>query len=77
MCLALHHTTRHGCIQQTADSEACFNTVARPPQSVPQTGLLEAIEEWSGQQRAGGGLEGEGTQSPALPQKSIYILPEI
>ena len=78
MCLASHHTTRCGYIQQTAHSEARFNTAARPPQSVPQTGLLEAIEEWSGQQRAWGeGWRERGNQSPALPQKSIYIFPAI
>ena len=51
----------------TAHSEARFNTVERPPQSVPQTGRLEAIEEWSGQQRAGEGLEGEGQPVPCHP----------
>ena len=49
MCLASHHTTRCGCIRHTAHlEERWFNTAARPPQSVPQTGMLEAIEEWSG-----------------------------
>ena len=48
MCLASHHTTRCGCIQHTAHLEERFNTAARPHQSVPQTGTLEAIEEWSG-----------------------------
>ena len=32
-------TTRCSFIQQTAHSETMFNTAARPPQSVPQTGL--------------------------------------
>ena len=63
--------------RQTAHLEERFNTAARPYQSVPQTGTLEAIEEWSGQQRAGGGLEGEGQPVPALPQKPIYIFPAI
>ena len=67
MCLASHHTTRCGCIRQTAHSEARFNTAARPPQSVPQTGLLEAIEEWSGQQRAG-----RGATSPLPSPRSQF-----
>ena len=73
----MHHaytcTTRCGCAQQTAHSEARFNTAARQPQSVPQTGPLEAIEEWSGQQRAGGGLEGE---PPALPARGCGAEPQ-
>ena len=74
MCLASHHTTRCGCKRHTAHLEERFNTAARPPQSVPQTGTLEATEEWSGQQRAEGGLEGEGQP---VPQKLIYLFPAI
>ena len=48
-------------MQHTAHSEARFNTAARPPQSL---GPLEAIEEWLGQQRAGGELEGEEQPVP-------------
>ena len=77
MCLASHHTITCGCIWQTAHLEERFKTAARPPQSTPQTGTLEGINKWSGQQRAGGGLEREGHQSPALPQKPIYIFPAI
>ena len=71
MCLASHHTIRCGCIWQTAHlEERWFNTAARPPQSVPQTGTLEATEEWSGQQRARGGLEGEGQPVPCPPPEA-------
>ena len=46
----------------------------RSPQSVPQTGPLEAIEEWSGQQRAGEWLEGEGQPVPyPPPEASLHI----
>ena len=70
MCLASHHTTRCGCIWQTAHLEARFNTAARPPQSTPQTGTLEGIKEWSGQQRAGGGSEREGQPVPCPPTEA-------
>ena len=74
MCLASHHTIRCGCIQHTAYLEERFNTAARPHQSVPQTGTLEAIEEWSGLQRAGGGLEGEGQPVPCPPlEDNLHI----
>ena len=75
MCFASHHTTRCGCIWQTAHSEARFNTAERPPQSVPQTGPLEAIEEWSDQQRAGEGLEEEGQPVPFPPPEVNLHIP--
>ena len=76
LAISLCCATRCGCMQQTAHSEAMFNTAARSSQSVPQTGPLEAIEEWSSQQRTGGGLERErSNQSPALPRSQFtYFL---
>ena len=49
--------------------------VIRPPHSEPQTGPLEAIEEWSGQQRAGGGLEEEGQPVPCPPPEVNLHIP--
>ena len=49
-------------------SEAMFNTVTI--KAIPLTCLLEAIEEWSGQQKAGGGLEGEGQPVPCPPPEA-------
>ena len=49
-------------------SETMFNTATI--KATPLTCLLEAIEEWSGQQRAGGGLEGEEQPVPCPPPEA-------
>ena len=79
MCLASHHTIRCGCIQHTAHLEEryWFNTAARPPQSVPQTGTWKQLKSGQASREQGEGWRERGNQSPALPQKLIYIFPAI
>ena len=77
LAISLCCATRCGCMQQTAHSEAMFNTAARSSQSVPQTGPLEAIESGQASREQGVGWRERSNQSPALPQKPIYIFPAI
>ena len=69
---ASHHTTRCGCIWQTAHSEARFNTAARPPQA-----HWKQLKSGQASREEGEGWRERDNQSPALTLKLIYIFPAI